>query len=67
MTTLDTITTAIVWLFDTTVAIGSIYHVSYVWLDAVLVLAGMLIARPAGLAGRRMYASVKTGVRGLVE
>jgi hypothetical protein len=65
MTTLDTINAAIVWLFDTTVAIGSIYHVSYVWLDAVLVLIGMLIARPAGVAGRRMYASFRTGVKGL--
>ena len=62
-----TISSIILWLFNSLIAIGSVPHASYVWLDALLVMAGMLMARPAGGAGRRMYARFKTTRTRLVK
>lgn len=63
---LASISEAVNWFFNTAAALGTIQHNSYLWIDAGLVASGMLMARPAGAVGRRVYTRVK-GMRARLE
>lgn len=69
MTTQDLTTwlsSAVIWLFDAVMAIGTIQHRSMIIIDVLLVAGGMLM-RPAGRAGGRMYSSVKMKAQEIVK
>jgi hypothetical protein len=58
---LATVAHAIEWLFTAIASIGTISHVSYLWIDAMLIGFGMMIARPVGRAGGKMYSVARVG------